>query len=268
MTSGFGTVSRSVLLAVAMAGFAWLVHVYGRVLPDAVAAAAWLIIAISIGWGALRRARLRRAAFIGAYVRAGSGLSRWLRGRLLIPVRSALAGALLALVLVVSLVRLESREAWVVLAAGAPALVLGFRLAARALSAHIASGYLPVAAWRAAASAVGALMIAALVALAFHAPYPDLGDVGLERAVWHFVDAERARGATVQILLQLAAAADALRLWLAQQLMPAPGASMAEALGWLAVLAEEAVFVWSYLSYLCPAVLGGMTHGGDRIGGD
>lgn len=268
MSAGPGTALRSLLLAIAMAAFAWLVHVYGRVLPDPAMAAAWLVIALAIGWGTLRRARLRRAAFIGAYVRADSGLSRWLRGRLLLPLRAAVLSALLALVLVVSLVRLDGRAAWLVLAAGAPALVLAYRVAARALSAHIASGYLPVAAWRVAAFGVGALMIAALVALAFHAPYPGLGGVGLERAVWHFVDAERARGATVQMLLQLAGAADGLRLWIAQQLMPSPGASLAEALGWLAVLAEEAVFVWSYLSYLCPAVLGGMTHDGDCSVGD
>ncbi|MFS8607630.1 MAG: hypothetical protein LOD94_06515, partial [Gammaproteobacteria bacterium] len=235
-----------------------------RVLPDALAAAVWLIMAASIGWGLFRRGRIRRDAFLGAYVRADGRLRRLLRGHLSIPVRAALGGAGLALVLVVSLVRIDDRASFVVLAAGAPALVLAFAVATRGLSAQIARNYLPVAAWRVAVAAVGGTMVAVLVALSFHASYPDLADVDLERAVWHFVDSERARGATVQILLQLAAAGDGLRLWLAQQLMPAPGDSIAEALGCLAVLAEEAVFVWAYLAYLSPAVLGGLRDGSDR----
>ena len=39
--------------------------------------------------------------------------------------------------------------------------------------------------------------------------------------------------------------------------MPAPGTSLAQALGWLLVLAEEALFVWSYL-LTCNGVLIGM----------
>jgi hypothetical protein len=56
-----------------------------------------------------------------------------------------------------------------------------------------------------------------------------------------------------------------LRLWLAQQLMPQPGASLGQALGWLAVLAEEVLFVWSYL-LLCSGVLLGATRRDDSIG--
>lgn len=256
---------RAVLLAIGLAAFAWLVHVYGRVLPDGAVVAVWLVLAAAIGLGALRRARIRRAAFIGAYVAPNSRLSRWLRGRVLMPVRAALLAAALGLFLAVSLVRLDAPAAWAVLAAGAPATVVVFRIAERWLAGTIATGYLPVAAWNVTAAAVGGAMVAALVALAFHAPYPDFAEIELERAVWHLVDAERARSAPAEVLLQLAAAGEALRLWLAQQLMPRPGGSAAEALGWLAVLAEEAVFVWSYLSYLCPVVIGGGTHGnGER----
>jgi hypothetical protein len=60
-----------------------------------------------------------------------------------------------------------------------------------------------------------------------------------------------------QALLQAAAAKDALRLWLAQQLMPQPGASLAELLGWLLVIAEEGLFVWSYL-LVCNGLLIGV----------
>src|SRR5690606_24875439 len=134
------------------------------------------------------------------------------------------------------------------------ALVLGDRFLRRMLAAHTNDAYLPELAWRCTAAVVGTAMVGALLALAFHPVYPELGGATLEQAVWHMVDRERARSGAAETLLQLAAAKDGLRLWLAQQLMPQPGASLGQALGWLAVLAEEVLFVWSYL-LLCSGVL-------------
>ena len=133
--------------------------------------------------------------------------------------------------------------------------LLVFAAVMRGLERHANALYLPALAWRLAAAVVGSVLLIALIIGAFHRAYPDLAEVGLERAVWHFVDQERARSAFVEVLLQIAAAKDALRLWLAQQLMPQPGGSLAQAAGWVIVLAEEALFVWSYLLWLCPAVL-------------
>src|SRR5690606_5953814 len=108
-------------------------------------------------------------------------------------VRAALLGLVLALVLFSALVRLADREAWAVLVVGAPAAAGAFVLWENVLRRTFTERYLPEIAWRLTVAVVGAAMAAALVWLAFHRPYPDMSDVTLEQAVWHFVDQERAR---------------------------------------------------------------------------
>jgi hypothetical protein len=211
-----------------------------------------------------RRGRIRRAAFLAAYFRRGSVLERRLRGGWLMAARSALIGALIAPVLLVALFRLDG-PGWAVVVAAVPAVVLGDWLLRRKLAAHASEAYLPELAWRCTAAVVGAAMVGALLALAFYRVYPELDGATLEQAVWHMVDRERARSGVAQTLLQLAAAKDGIKLWLAQQLMPQPGASLGQALGWLAVLAEEVLFVWSYL-LLCSGVLLGVTRRDRNVG--
>lgn len=257
---------RDMLALLALTGAARLVHVYGRTLPDAAAAAVWAALAVLIATALFRRARIRRGAFLAAYVRSASPLARRLRGGWLMAARAGVLGAGLALVLAVALIRLADARAWIVLVASVPVLVLVHRVLRRALAPHVSPAYAPELAWRLTAAAVGALMLGALVALAFHRAQPELGAVSLEQAVWHFADQERARSGAAQILLQMAAAKDGLRLWLAQQLMPVPGASLVQGLGWLIVLAQEAVFVWSYLQLGSAVLIGVKRHdgGGDR----
>lgn len=258
-----GAALRDVLALLALTGTLWLVHVFGRTLPTPAAAVVWAALGALVALGLYRRARMRRAVFLTAYVRGGSPLARRLRGGPLMAARAGLLGAALGLVLLAALIRLGDPYAWVVLVASAPALVLAQRVLGRVLAPHASAEFGPELVWRAAAAVVGAAMLAALVALAFYSAQPELGGVTLERAVWHFVDAERARSAWVEALLQGAAVQDGLRLWLAQQLMPVPGTSLVHALGWLIVLAEEALFVWSYL-LVCSAVLVGVRrHDGD-----
>ena len=238
----------------ALTGAVWLFHIYGRTLPTAAVAVVWALLAALLGAALLGRARIRRAAFLAAYVRAGSPLERRLRGGWPMAALALLLGAVLALLLGIALLRRDAPVDWVVLLAAVPAVVLTRAVVSRALAPHASPAYLPELVRRIAIAAVGAAVVAALVALAFHRTYPELGSVSLEQAVWHLVDQEHARSAPVQVLLQMAAAKDGLRLWLAQQLMPQPGTSLAQAAGWLVVLAEEALFVWSYL-LLCSAVL-------------
>jgi hypothetical protein len=238
---------RDTLVLLALTGAVWLVHLFGRTLPTAALAAFWGLLTMIVAAGLFRRARIRRGAFLAAYLRAASPFVRMLRGGWLMAARWLLIGAALSLVLMVALIRLDEAGEWIVLIASAPVLVAVHRLVRRIFAAHVRADYLPELVWRVASRSVGVLMVAALVALAFYRPYPDLEGVSLERAVWHYVNAEHARSAPAEILLQAAAAKDALRLWLAQQLMPQPGTSLAQALGWLVVLAEEALFVWSYL---------------------
>lgn len=238
-----------------MTGAAWALHLFGRTLPDWAAALAVAVLAAAMAIGLARRGYIARAAFIRAWLIPASRLARWARGRWWIGLRSALLAAVLAPLLFTALLRAREPVVWTVLVGAAPLLALVLAWLTRRLEGHVNAEYLPVVAWRLGAGAVGVAMLAALVTAAFHRAYPDLGGVGLERAVWHFVDQERARSGFVDILLKLAAAKDALRLWLAQQLMPQPGGSLAQAAGWAIVLAEEALFVWSYLLWLCPAVL-------------
>jgi hypothetical protein len=237
-----------------LTGAVWLFHIYGRTLPTAAVAVVWALLAALLCAALFRRARIRRAAFLTAYVHAGSPLERRLRGGWPMAARALLLGAVLALLLGIALLRRDATMDWVVLLAAVPVVVLTQTLATHALAPHASRAYLPELARRITIAAVGIAVFAALVALAFHRVYPELGGVSLEQAVWHLVDQEHARSAPVQVLLQMAAAKDALRLWLAQQLMPEPGTSLAQGAGWLIVLAEEALFVWSYL-VMCSAVL-------------
>lgn len=253
---------RDMLALLALTGAVWLVHIYGRRWPTAVVVLVWAALTALIAFALLRRARIRRAAFLAAYVHTGSPLARIFRGGWLMAARTLVLGAVLALLLGIALLRLEPAE-WLVLLGAVPVVVLARTVATHALAPHTSSGYLAELTWRITIPAVGTVLVAALAALSFHHAHPALGGVSLEQAVWHFVDAEHARSAAVEVLLQLAAAKDGLRLWLAQQLMPAPGTSLAQAFGWLILLAEESLFVWSYL-LPCSAVLMATSEAGTK----
>jgi len=230
-----------------LGSLAWGFHVFARVLPTVALVLAWLLLTALIAAALLRRARVRRRAFLTVWIAPASPLQRWLRGGALLALRPVLLGAGLALLLLVALVRIQDPRAWLVLIAAGPALVLLRAGMAQRLAGHAGGLYLPILSWRAAALPIGAVFTALLLALAYHQAYPDFAGVSLERAVWHMVDQEQARSGPGLALLQAAAAKDALRLWLAQQLMPAPASSLWNLFGWLLVLAEEVLFVWSYL---------------------
>ncbi len=242
-----------------LAGFAatvavWLVHVYGRTLPTAGIGAVWAALTLIMAAGLFWRARIRRAAFLTAYIAPSSPLSHLLRGGVIMASHQGALAAALAAVLTLAVIRLEDGAAWVVLVAAAPALVLTRALVRGVFVRHTNGGYLPELVWRVTAALVGVVMVAALVDVAFHRSYPALHGVSLDQAVFHFIDQEQARSAWVAVLLKMAAAKEALRLWLAEQLMPRPGTSMLQAAGWLILLAEDAVFVWAYLLF-CSSVL-------------
>lgn len=242
-----GRVLHDILCLLAVAALAWGFHVFARVLPTAALLLAWLLFTTLIAAALLHRARVRRRAFLAVWIAPASPLQHWLRGGAMLALRSVLFGAGLALLLMVALARIQDPRVWLALIAAGPVLVVLRALLARRLDRHAGALYLPILSWRAAALPVGAALAVALVALAYHQAYPDFAGVSLERAVWHMVDQEQARSGPGLALLQAAAAKDALRLWLAQQLMPAPASSLWNLLGWLLVLAEEVLFVWSYL---------------------
>jgi hypothetical protein len=238
---------RDLICLLGAAALAWGYYVFSRVLPTPALLVAWGVFSALIATALLHRARIRRRAFLAVYVAAASPLQRWLRGGVLLALRPVLLGALLALLLMVALARLPDHRAWPALILAGPALVLLRVWLSAWLAGHAGALYLPILSWRAAALPVGTALAALLIWLAFHQAYPDFAGVSLERAIWHLVDQEQARSGPAQLLLQAAAAKDGLRLWLAQQFMPTPATSLVQLLGWLLVLAEEVLFVWSYL---------------------
>lgn len=238
---------RDLFCLVAATAAAWLFHLYVRLLPTAVVIACWGLFAAAIAAGLFRRARIRRLALLAVYVAAGSPWQQRLRGGLVMAASALLLGGVLALVLALGLARLEPAAAWLALAMAMPVLVGLRRILHHRLAPHAAAAYLPLLSWRAAALLTGLVLLAVLVALAAQQAYPDFSGVSLERAAWHMVDQQHARSGLAQALLQGMAAFDGLRLWLAQQLMPNPGTSVLQLLGWLLVLAEGMLFVWSYL---------------------
>jgi hypothetical protein len=226
---------------------AWLFHVYARVLPSGALAALWGLFSLLIAAALFHHARVRRRAFLAVYIAAPSPLQGWLRGGFFMALRSVAGGALLALVLMTSLARVDGTWHWLALLAAVPALVMLRVYLLGRFARHASPLFVPVLSWRVAALVTGLFLVAAFVLLALYRAYPAFAGVSLERAVWHMVDQEHARSAPWQGLLEARAAMDGLRLWLAQQLMPAPGASFLHLLGWVLILAEETLFVWSYL---------------------
>lgn len=255
---------RDLLCLLGAAALAWVYYLYARVLPTPALAAAWGVFTALIAAALVYRARIRRRAFLAVYVAEVSPLQHWLRGGVLLALRPVLLGALLALLLMVALARIGDARTWLALIAAGPALVLLRAWLTGRLAGHAGVLYLPILGWRIAALLVGGALTAALVLLAWHQGYPDFAGVSLERAVWHMVDQEQARSGPGLVLLQAAAAKDGLRLWLAQQLLPAPATSLVDLLGWLLILAEEVLFVWSYLLLSHGLLLGAGTI--DRAG--
>jgi hypothetical protein len=256
---GASRLLRDLLCLLGVAALCWLYHVFARVMPTTGLAAVWVSLATLIGMALLHRARIRRRAFLAVYVAETSALQHWLRGGVLLALRPLLLGLLLGLLLMIALARSDSPWTWAGLILSGPALVLLRAWWLARLAGHAGALYLPLLSWRAATLPVGTVLTVALAWLALQQAYPDFSAVSLERAVWHLVDREQARSGPAEVLLQAAAAKDGLRLWLAQQLMPAPATSLVQLLGWLLVLAEEVLFVWSYLLMCHGSLLGAGT---------
>jgi len=245
---------RDLLLILTGSAALWLCFLWGRTFSDSLLIAAWIIISTPIAAGLYWRRRLRRRVLLSAYLRSGRPLARWLRGGWLLAARQAGAGLLLGGLLLIALLRIEDTRVWYVLLAGGLLLVLVQAAARPVLRTESNPAYLAEVVSKLSLPLTGTLLVGALLLLAIYRSYPDFSGVSLERAVWHLVDQQQARSGIARSLLELAAAKDALRLWLGQQLMPQPGISLAQLAGWLVLLAEEVLFAWSYL-LLCNGLL-------------
>jgi hypothetical protein len=250
---------RDMIVLLGAVGLLWLLHIHGRTLSTAALVAIWVALALAIGGGAFWRSRMRRRALLAVYLAPDTRLQRWLRGGWVMAGRQLLVGSLLALVLGVAVVRTPNPWTWTALVITAPALVGLQALLRHALARQANRRYLPELSWRLALAFAGCVLFTVVVLLALYQQYPNFTGVTLERAVWHMVDRELARSDGLQLLLQLAAAKDGLRLWLAQQLLPLAGGTLLQFAAWTVVLAEEALFVWSYVLFCNGVVLGAQT---------
>ena len=250
---------NEMLLLLAVAALLWVFHLYSRLLPDSVLLIIWLILTMTIAGGLIWRARLRRRSFLAVYVTAQSPLQHLLRGGLLMILSKALLALILALLLMLVLIRSTQPSTWILLMLAAPLLAVVRSSVQEAFKNHVNPGYLPEFSLRLSLMLLGMPVLVLLIYLSMLSSYPDFTAVSLERAVWHLVEQEQARSNTLLTGLQIAAATDALRLWLAQQLLPALGLPLFQWLGWLLVFVREALFVWSYL-LVCQGVLLGVNR--------
>ncbi|WP_018950333.1 hypothetical protein [Thioalkalivibrio sp. ALMg11] len=225
----------------------WLMHMNLRVLPEAGVVALWIGVTLLIAHGGFRRHRVRRAAFLRGYLEPTSQWPRRLRGGPLMALRHLIVGALLGGLLLITLARIPTQEVWAALLIGGFVLVTTEAILARLLRGHAHPQFAPELARRGALRVAGTLLIVALLALALLARYPDLTGATLEQAVWFLVHQEAARSHLLEAGLQLAAAQDALRLWLGQQWFPQGVESLPALLGWLLVLAEQAFLALGFL---------------------
>lgn len=260
------TTLRQLIVLIALSGSLWGLHLFARVLATPVLLAIWVLLALLIARGLFWRHRIRRRAWLRAYVYVDSGWQRRLRGGVMMALVDTATGLVLAVVLLVALTRLGDTAVWRILVASG-FLVVGLRLLTEWLArGHVQPDYLPEFSWRLALWGAAVVLLAALVWLAFGRPQPDFSQASLAQAVWHLADRETARSDLLLELLQLAAAREGLQFWLAQQLDQLPIArGFAGAVFWLLVFAGQAVFVGAWLLVLNGALAGVSTHAGTAI---
>lgn len=245
---------RQMLILVALVAGLWVLHLYARVLPTAALLGVWGLLGLGLARALFLRARLRRQGWLAVYLRPQGALSRFLRGGALMALVQTILGTGLALLFLIAVMRSADPLIWMSLLGLALLLPLVSALLRSRLRAQANDLYLDDVAWRTASAVLGAMLLVLLTWHAFGRTYPDFADATLDQAVWHMAGLQQARSEMGLVVLQLAAAGDGLRLWLGQQLLPAPGTSFWQALGWVLLLAQEAVFVWSYL-LLCRVVV-------------
>lgn len=225
----------------------WLLHLYARVLPTGAVLGACVGLAFLIARGLFLRARLRRRVWLSAYLHSGSPLQLLLRGGLLMALMQGVLATGLAVAFLSTLIRSTDRFMFLLLSGAAVLMPLLNGLLQKLCRRHASALFLPELGWRLSSFVFGVVLIAILTWHGYQQLYPDFSDVTLEQAVWHMVGLQQARSDLLLMLLQMAAAGEGLRLWLAEQLLPTPGATLWQALGWIILLAQQALFVWSYL---------------------
>lgn len=232
-----------------------LLHQLGRLLADIGVVIAWATATLLIGLGGFLRQRIRRRAWLTAYVAPTSPLARWLRGGVVLLATRLLLAAALAVILLAGIPRLHGPDELLLMLAALPLLVLLRSSAERLFAPHISEHYLPEAAWRCALLTTFVLLCAALLAAALWRPGPDFSDATLEQAAWHLAAREDARSDLLARVLTAAGALEGVRWWLAQHALPRLDWPLLLWLGWALVLVKSAVLVWAWLHCCAGAML-------------
>lgn len=243
------------LLWLLLLGFALLgLYRFGRLLPDSAVFAIWAATTMLIALGHFLRLRIRRRAWLQAYVAPSSVLQHWMRGGVLALLIRVVFAAVLAIALMVGALRLHGTQDLLLLLASLP-LIAALRWGAeRGLMHHVSPHYLPEAAWRVTLLLTFVILCSGLLAQAWWRPGPDFSAVTLDQAAWYLALEERASSAVLEQALALAGAIEGVRWWLAQHGLPRLQWPLLELLGWLLVLVESAVFVWAWL-HCCVGVM-------------
>ncbi len=230
--------------ALALVALLWLFHLNARLLGDEVILAVWLVIGAALGLVGFWLARVRRERMLSACLYPESHLQRRLRGGALMLFRQLSIGLILGLALMLALVRLESGLLAIVLPGAALLWWLSCHAARNRLRWHAHPRWLALISGRVAGWLVMIAMLPLVVWSSLHQVRPDLEGVALNRAVWHFVDAEAARSGWLEGALQLVAAGEGLRQWLMQQVLPGIQAGpVLAALGWIMLFVAQAVWL-------------------------
>jgi len=243
------------MLWLLLLGFALLgLYRFGRLLPDTAVLVLWLTTTVLIALGHFLRLRIRRQAWLHAYVAPSSALQQWLRGGLVALLIRTLMAAALAVALIIGTLRLTGPGELLLLLASLP-LLAGLRWGAgRSLARHISPHYLPESAWRVAIALTFVILCTGLLAQSWWRPGPDFTAVSLDQAAWYLALEESAESAVLERALAVAGAMEGVRWWLAQHGLARLQWPSLELLGWLLVLLKSAVFVSAWL-HCCVGVM-------------
>lgn len=224
-------------------------------LPDAAVLACCGLLAVPLAWLLFRRRRLRRAAFRAVALTPGTPWQHRLRGGLPMLLGQSLVALGVAGLLVLGVVRLDLREFWLLLIALVPVWLLVHGAVLGGLTAVVNRRFLRVVSDRVAGWLVGLPLLAALLAVAFHRPVPSVSGLSIEGALAAYTAEVTANSVALEIGLVLAAAAEALPQWFAQNLAASLPGSGWQGLAWTLVLLREWLVVWP-LMLLVQAVHG------------
>lgn len=230
----------------------WLI--LGRLLAEPTVLSIWVLLSLVTAAGGFHRLRIRRRAWLRAYVSATSPLQRWLRGGALSMLLALLQAGLLTAGFMLTSLQLDISAGRVALLLAMPLLLLAFALAHWLLRRHLHGGYLPEAAARIGLLFSWLLVTAALALAALFQHGPDFTDVSILDAIRYQAAQAEARSPTLELGLEYAGSLLGLRLWLAQQVSLNLQAGWLAVAAWLLIAAESGFTAWVWLR-CCLAVL-------------